>query len=225
MIYWATKLQMTPKFENWHYSVDSELSTFFRCVWKLDSYVKPRLHFGHSYRRFCGPFKWLALKCSSRFHLVAYFWEHFEHTWGSSALSVCLLRIWRFRWQDCLIKGLSTVFTNIKPVICMGSNMSISVGLLFECFVTFCIPMVSLPDESRCASRDPHDWQRNDDNVHAVHWPLWPAAMVNVYPDDLYRKLSAATFPVQIARLVAFPAFVLHGCPALKLKSRAMLKK
>ena len=35
-------------------------------------------------------------------------------------------------------------------------------------------------------------WQ----DVHAVHWPLWPAAMVNVYPDDLYRKRSAcsATF-------------------------------
>ena len=30
-----------------------------------------------------------------------------------------------------LFKGLSTVFINIRPVVCMGSDMSISVGLLF----------------------------------------------------------------------------------------------
>ena len=114
------------QFENWHYSVDSgdlpsnPLSSDVFGGWTA---VKPHLYLGYSYGRFCGPFKWLALKCFSRSHLVAYFCEHFEHAWGSSALSVCLLRIWRFRWPDCL-KGCP-VSTNIMPVVCMGSDMDI----------------------------------------------------------------------------------------------------
>ena len=36
-----------------------------------------------------------------------------------------------------LFKSLSTVFANVWPMICMCSDMRISVGLLFECFATY----------------------------------------------------------------------------------------
>ena len=154
--------------------------------------MKPRLHFGHSYGCFCGPFKWLALKCSSRSHLVANFCEHFELTWGCSALSVCLLKIWRFRWPDCL----KSCPQCLQTYGLSHSDMSISVGLLFECFATNSTHKWSLFfDELPCASRVPHGWHRNGDRMYTLCLQPWLMLILTtitenkcMLPDDLYHK-------------------------------------
>ena len=108
----------------------------------------------------------------------------------------------------------------------MGSDMSISVGLLFlgKCFATNSAYKWSL---FLTMSRDvPHEFLMTGKGMMTArmytlftdHCDLQPWLMSILTTFTANGARARRPFPVQIARLVAPPGFVLSGCPALKLK-------